>query len=226
MTTSGRRSGPEGEPRWWDLDDQRLVERALLDGRDLGRGWRSAPMVNNVERLDPLGSDEASALVRAEREARRLTALDEGRAWRKRSQATLAVLRAETFAEVDDTAHRTAWRTHGAAALGATWRERWLERDREPGWIEAVAVPPTERPDPLHAFAEADPAEGAPRAVDWFRLEDHTGGGEVTCYQHVTMWVGRGHLTLIVRHDLGDDLGPASAAAAAALHRRWSQRCR
>lgn len=213
-----RRRGPAGEERWWDADDQVLAERVLLAAADLGRGWREVPMLNNAERLDPLGEDPASEAVRAERRRRRLTALDEGRAWRHRDQG-LAVLRSEVFADADDAPHRACWQRSGEAALDATWRQRWRERDRTPGWIEARLVPPAERPDPLHAFVDAEP-QGVAAAVDWFRIEDHTdtsGDGAVTVYEHLTVWRGRCHAVLTVRHDLGLDLDDVTAAAAATI---------
>ena len=61
--------------------------------------------------------------------------------------------------------------------------------------------------------AMADLVEGS---VDWFRVEDHTdptGSGRVQCYEHLTVWAGRGHLVVTARHDLGAD--PAELAAAA-----------
>ena len=222
---TARRSGPPGEVPWWDPDQQALVERPLLDRRVLGRGWIDAPMVNNVELLDPLGDDEASACIHDARRARVLVALDDGRAWRHRDGRGLVVQRVERYADRsgDATAHRAAWQAHGRAALEATWRQRWQERDVVAGWIEARAVPPAERPDPLHAFAEAPLPAGAPSAVDWFRVEDHTDParvGDVVLFQHVTIWRGSAQVTLTVRHPLGEPLEELVARTAAVVHDR------
>lgn len=169
------------------------------------------PMLNNAERSDPLGSDASSAVIRAAREARHRTALDEGSAWRHRRSGSLAVLRVEVFASPDDGAHRAAWTEHGATCLGALWRERWRERDVTPGWIEALWC---HRPAPLSALgALAD-------QVDWLTVEDQTGaaaGGTISHYEHVTMWVERAHAVLTVRHDLGTDLDDGVVGAVRAL---------
>lgn len=219
--TQRRRSGPEGEERWWDPLDQAVAEQPLVDHRALGRGWAPTAMPNNTERLDPLGEDEASAVVRTARRARRLTALDEGRAWRRRSGMVLAVLRTEVFADADDALHRSLWNEHGRASLGATWRQRWREREVEPGWIEARWVKAEERPDPLHVFSAAEPPPGVASAVDWARIEDHTGSGEeVTVYEHLTIWCGRAHATLTVRHGLGLDVDAEAAQAAVSVYDR------
>lgn len=217
-----RRSGPVGEDRWWDSSDQELAERAAVGRRIFGPRWIDAPMVNNVERLRPYGSDEASSSIEEQRRSRRPTALDEGRAWRHRDTRALLVVRVEVFAEADDRAHRAAWVHDGAASLDATWRERWRERDQTPGWIEAVAVGTGERPDPLHAFAQAEPT-GVAAAIDWFRVEDHTdltGARDVLLYEHLTVWAGRAHGVLVVRHDLGQSVDRAVAQAAAVFHAR------
>lgn len=207
-----RRSGPAGEAVWWDAADQAWAESPLLEAADFGKGWRAIPMVNNVEQLDPFGPGEAADAIRAARVARTLTALDEGEAWRRRNDALLAVGRAEVYAEVDDRTHRAAWAEHGAACLEATWRARWRERDVEPGWIEATALADDDRPsDDLGAEVDA--------AVDWFEVEDHT-GGDVARYQYLTMWFGRLQYTLTVRHLPGVDLREPIAAAAVAISRR------
>jgi hypothetical protein len=201
-----RRSGPEGEERWWDPRDQAIAEQDLVDRAVLGRGWREVPMLNNAERRDPYGPDPASAEVRRTWLDRRPTALDEGRAWRHRDLRSLLVVRCELFATAGGTAHRAAWSTHGAASLDATWRDRWIERDAAVGWIEAEAVAPSDRP------------EATPDEVEWFRVQDHTDpsrSGEVTCYEHLTVWVGRALATITVRHALGLDLDDLSARAAA-----------
>lgn len=218
----GRRSGPTGEGRWWDPADQELAERPLLGAGDFGPGWTDAAMPNNVERLDPLGDDPGSDAVRRTRTTRRLTALDEGRAWRQRTHGSLAVLRVEVFADLDEEGHRTAWRRYGEASLVATWRARWTERDRRPGWIEARWVDTAALPD---LFARADrPAtstdHGSSRppgeAIDWLRIEDHTDPRDesrVTVYEHFTIWAGRSHATFTVRHDLDVDVHVAPVAA-------------
>ncbi|CAN5891082.1 hypothetical protein BH23ACT2_BH23ACT2_02360 [soil metagenome] len=178
-------------------------------------------MLNNTERMDPLGEDEASATVRTARGLRRLTALDEGQAWRRRSGQVLAVLRTEVFADDDDGGHRAAWLDRGVASLGSTWRERWRERDVVPGWIEARWVKPSERPDPLHVFSEARPASDVAASVDWARVEDHTGGhDDVTVYEHLTIWCGRAQATLTVRHGLGLDVDAEATAAAVSVYDR------
>jgi len=217
--TAGRRSGPPGEDRWWDPDDQRFVESELIQDRDLGRGWRSFPMLNNVEQLDPYGDDDAGRALRAVREERGLTALDEGRAWRRRATRALLVARLEVFAAADHAEHRAAWQAHGPAVLDATWRTRWRERDVAPGWIEARPLPAPDRP--------TDELGDADGAVDWLRVQDHTGRGDaVAIYHHVTVWAGPLVGVLTLRQSLGDDLDPAVARAAAVLHdealsRRW-----
>lgn len=138
--TRQRRSGPPDEERWWRPLDQGLAETELLDRRAVGKGWRPAVMVNNVERARPLGEDDASAAIDAARVARVLTGLDEGRAWHHRDAGSLIVLRSEVYADEENglaEAHRSAWHRHAERSLDATWRERWRERDQEPGWIEA-----------------------------------------------------------------------------------------
>ncbi len=203
----GRRTGPPGEVAWWDPSDQEVAERPLLGPGDLGRWWRAVPMVNNAERLEPLGDDPASLAVRAARGNRQRTALDEGRAWRRGRAGPLAVLRLEAFADADEGAHRAAWLAHGEAALDATWRARWVERERSPGWIEA-------------RWAESSGAGGGhqvPDAIDWLRIEDHTdpsGAGAVAVYEHLTIWAGRWQATLTVRHGLDEEVAVAPAATA------------
>lgn len=220
---TGRRSGPPDEQRWWDPAAQAIAEQPVLHRRQLGWDWLDASMVNNVERLDPFGHDAASEAIRAARVARVLRGLDEGRAWRRRKENTLLVARVEVFADADEAAHRHAWRDHAEAALDATWRLRWHERGRAPGWIETRWVRIDERPGALHAFrAHVDPPEPA-RSVDWLRIEDHTGhrsSGTVAVYEHLTLWAGERHGVLTLRHDLDVDVtGVAAAAAVAVLER-------
>ena len=108
-----RRTGPADEEPWWDPADQAFVESPLIRGRDFPKRWRPALMPNNVEVIDPFdGVSEADAVRRA-RQLRRITALDEGLAYRGRDGA-LAVLRAEMFADPDEAAHRAAWQSDGA----------------------------------------------------------------------------------------------------------------
>jgi len=200
-----RRSGPSDEVPWWNPSDQAWAEAFPLRRRSLGRGWLDTPMMNNVERLEHLGPGEASDRVRAARDARGWTALDEGRAWRRRNDGVLAVLRVEVFASADETAHRETWQADAEAALDETWRARWRERDIEPGWVEATFRPPMDRPDPR---------------VDWIEIEDHTGSAEadaVTAYQYVVAWLGRAQATLTIRHRLGLDLDPTVRAAVAVM---------
>ena len=183
----------------------------MLSARTFGRGWLAVEVLGNEERLDPFADVDEAAGVQAARRARRLTALDEGRAWRQRSVGSLAVLRAECFADGDETEHRSVWRQDGPALVTALWRARWRERDRRPGWIEARLLDGDDRPGTEDAAAED---------VDWLRVEDHTdltGSGVVTCYEHLTIWAGRGHAVLVVRHDLGHDLDGTCLAAGRAI---------
>lgn len=207
-TASRRRSGPSEEEQWWDPVDQAIAERPIISRRTLGKRWLDVPMMNNTERLDPFGDDIDSSAVRYARAERTLTALDEGQAWRHRDARSLVVARVERFADGDESAHRAAWRQHGTASLDATWRQRWVERDHQPGWIEARWVDVGDRPGPLHAFAGAT-FRGPAAAVDWIRVEDHTdptGTGTVLVYEHLTLWAGRSHAVLVVRHELGTDV--------------------
>lgn len=188
--------------------------------RDLGRGWQSVPMPNNAERLDPHGSDDGSAILRAARKDRVLTALDEGAAWRHRKDRVLIVPRVEAFASGDDRAHRAAWTEHGTACLDAVWRERWRERDVVPGWIEA-------RWKADDAIAEVAPAGNETGAalgqIDWITVEDHTStptSGTVDRYEHLTIWCGRALATVTVRHDDAIDVDLVSAAVGLAAYRR------
>lgn len=202
-----RRSGPSQEDRWWDPADQEIVEADLLVARDLGRGWRPVAMPNNVERLDPHGSGTASRQMRVVRERRRLTALDEGRAWRRRATGALLVLRAEMFAG-DGSDHQHLWSQIGAEVLTETWRERWEARGREPGWIEARWESTT------------SPEGSRAGSVDRIRIEDHTGvGEEVLVYHHVTVWSGRFHGVLVLRLPLGEEDEVAVRGATDALIR-------
>ncbi|MFN8018314.1 MAG: hypothetical protein U0P45_09335 [Acidimicrobiales bacterium] len=212
---AGRRSGPAGEERWWDPADQAEVEAPLLGRRDLGKGWTALDMVNNAERQDPFGDDPASAAVRAAREARRLTGLDEGRAWRQRGDGSLVVVRVEAYASADESVHRAAWQAEGAACLDAVWRQRWKERDRLPGWIEA------------RWKQDVDDEVDVPDGVDWLQVEDQTGvhdTGVVQIYEHLTIWVGRAHAIVTLRHPQDLALGPLAAhlgALARARLVRW-----
>lgn len=166
-------------------------------------------MASNAERLDPFdGVDEADAL-RAARTERSLTGLDEGRAWHQRTERSLAVLRSERFATGTDHDHRQRWQRDGPVVLDAVWRARWLERDLTPGWIECRRVGGDATSAPVH------------QSVDWLRVEDHTdpsGAGDVTLYEHVTVWAGRSHAVLVVRHQLGVDLDEVCARLGAGLH--------
>jgi hypothetical protein len=213
---TGRRTGPPDEERWWDPADQALVERPLLVPADFGPGWTADPMLNNAERFEPLADDADSLAIRAARDGRGRTGLDEGRAWRRRRTATLAVLRLEVFAVADERAHRAAWHHHAEASLDATWRARWAERGVVAGWIESRWV---DRDD--------DGAGPADDAVDWIRIEDHTdpsGAGRVTVYEHLTVWAGRRHATLTMRHDLDTDVSTAAAAVLLARLRAETDR--
>lgn len=195
----------------------------MLVRRQLGRDWVDATMMNNQERLDPLGHDDASMAIRAARADRGLMALDEGRAWRRRKESTLLVSRVEAFADPDEGQHRHVWRAHAEAALDATWRLRWQERGLAPGWIETRWVATDERPGALHSFG-ADPHPPEPAgSVDWLRIEDHTGhrgAHTITLYEHLTLWAGARHGVLIMRHDLDVEVADAAVAAAVAALER------
>lgn len=203
--------------------DQAFAEVPFLTNRDLGRAWQTVPMPNNAERLDPHGDDEHSAALRAEREARVLTALDEGAAWRQRKERVLVVPRVEVFAAVDDRSHRAAWREHGTGCLDAVWRQRWRERDVVPGWIEARWKPADDVEAVLPSDEEARAAFGQ---VDWITVEDQTNtaaSGTVERYQHVTVWCGRGLVTVTLRHDDALDLDATTVRVALAAYRRlWT----
>lgn len=221
---TGRRTGPPGEEHWWDDADQAFVEEPLLSTRDLvGRGWQTVPMPNNSERLDPYGEDGHSATLRAERDKRRLTALDEGAAWRQRRERVLIVPRVETFADADDRSHRAAWRMLGPPCLDAVWRERWRERDVVPGWIEAR----WKHEDEIAAVAPTDDeGQGALGQIDWITVEDHTTtaeSGTIDRYQHVTVWCGRALATVTLRHDDALDLDATTMQVALAAYRRLWQ---
>jgi hypothetical protein len=227
--------GPEpGFDAGFEPADQAAAAAPVLDRRTLGRGWIDAPMVNNEPRLDPHGTDPASEALRARREARRLTGLHEGRAWRRRGRVPgLVVVRHELFADPDPAeraAHREDWTRLGAASLDATWRERWRERHVTPGWVESRRVgPPVGAEEGVLAEGAAPHGRAAgglvggvalPEAVDWFRVEDHTdpsGGGEVTVYEHLTVWGGRHLVTVTVRHPLGEAEDPLVAVLAGAV---------
>lgn len=201
--TDRRRSGPKGENRWWDPADQALVEEPLLRLGDLGRGWSDLSMLNNAELLDPYGPGDAADRLRSARQGRTLTGLDEGRAWRRRDGGVLLVVRVEAFADPDDGSHRQVWQQDGARCLEETWRARWRERDVTPGWIEARLRDAGD--DDIEVTAD----------IDWFQVEDHTGvTDEVVVYQHLTVWSGRTHAVLTLRHALGLDVDDVVAAAA------------
>ena len=221
-----RRGGPSGEAVWWDPVDQGFAEAVDLRPRVFGTRWRPVEMVNNAERLEPFPDHPDTSAILAAREARGLTALDEGRAWRGLRPAGLAVLRVEVFGSADDVQHRAAWASGGPACLEATWRDRWAERGHAGGWVEAVR-----RPDDawtegiagaaLDASGDEHHRSRVRAAGDWIRVEDHTdlaGTGAVTVYEYLTVWRGRTLLTLTLRHDLDDDLDDAVVRAAVALH--------
>ena len=218
-----RRTGPPGEDHWWDDRDQAFAEAPFLTTRDLGRGWQTVPMPNNAERLDPHGDDEHSAALRAIRVERVLTALDEGAAWRQRKERVLVVPRVEVFRDADDRMHRRAWREHGTRCLDAVWRQRWREREVEPGWIEARWKPD----DDIEAAAPADEeGRAALGQIDWITVEDHTNtatSGTIERYQHLSVWCGRGLTTVIVRHDDALDLDATGVRVGLAAYRRlWT----
>ena len=195
-------------------------------------------MVNNVERAEPFGDDDASAAIEAARVARVLTGLDEGRAWHHGDAGSLIVIRSEVYVDptpgvADD--HRAAWHQHAEPALDATWRERWRERDQEPGWVEARWVRSVDT-EPGSSSSPVGPDLG--EACDWLRIEDHTvpaveaapprsdgGPPSVTVYEHVTVWAPRRQVTVVVRHDIGLDLDDVVARCAAEVTSRlYSQK--
>lgn len=193
---------------WWDPFDQAWAEDLALPRSCLGRGWLDVAMVNNAERREPLAGPAAVAVLAARAE-RGLVALDEGRAWRRRRDGVLAVLRVEVYADGDDEVHRSAWRRTAEAGLEDTWRERWRERGRQPGWVEARWMP-----------APAGPAHEGGGRVDWVHLEDHTEAAEldaVMAYEHLVAWLGRAQATLTIRHVDGLDLDEVVGSAAAVL---------
>ncbi len=221
-----RRSGPPGEAHWWVDADQAFVEEPLLNVRDLGRGWQTVPMPNNAERLDPHGSDAHSDALRVERDKRRLTALDEGAAWRQRKERVLVVPRVEVFADADDRGHRAVWRMLGPACLDAVWRERWREREVSPGWIEARWKADEEIAVIAVIASVDDEGTGALGQVDWITVEDHTTSAEsgtIDRYEHITVWCGRALATVIVRHDDALDLDDTTMRVALAAYRRLWQ---
>lgn len=207
--TKRRRSGPADEAPWWDPGDQAFIQEPLLSRRDFPKGWQSTTMLNNQELLDPYEGAEAPR-IRAARAARVLSALDEGVAYRARHRQLL-VLRAEVFVQPDETDHRAAWRADGPTALTSTYRARWAERDVAPNWIETTVRSVTDRP------ADVDPR------IDWFRVEDHTDpkrAGIVTIYEHLTLWCGRAHAVMTMRHEPDQQLdGIALQIGHALLHR-------
>ncbi len=164
-------------------------------------------MLNNTELLDPYGPGEAADRLRSVRDERTLSALDEGRAWRRRDGSVLLVVRTEAFTDPDAEAHRATWQRDGAQCLEDTWRERWRDREITPGWIEAR----------LRDCVADD--------IDWYQVEDHTGvGDEVVVYQHLTVWSGRIHVVLTLRHVLGLDVDEVVAAAARRVGSRAADR--
>lgn len=189
--------------------DQSFVQQPLLNRHDFPKGWRPTLMLNNQEVLDPYDGveAEAAAAIRQARVARTLSALDEGVAYRAR-KPLLLVLRTEAFVDPDETAHRQAWRSEGPAALTATYQARWAERDMVPSWIETTLRRPGELP------AGVDPR------IDWFRVEDHTDPrrqGGVQIYEHLTLWCGRPHAVLTVRHEPDDHVEDMALKVARAL---------
>lgn len=208
-----RRGGPVGEAHWWDDEDQALVQSELISEADIGPGWRRFPMLNNQEQLDPYGQGAVAEELREQRARRRLSALDEGMAWRRKSSSSLLVARFEMFEDANDHEHRESWRSLGPQVLEQTWRQRWQERDVTPGWIEAKWLDEEDLPD-------TDLGDAAP-AVDWLRIEDHTRPvGGVTVYHHLSLWRQRLLATLTMRHDIGVEADPAVALAVAALWHR------
>lgn len=218
-----RRSGPADERRWWDPDDQAFIERPLFRRQDFPKGWRATIMVNNTELIDPYDGVDAPA-IRGAREHRRLSALDEGVAYRS-THRQLLVLRTEMFVDPDEAAHRAAWQAEGMRVLTDTYRARWAEREVTPNWIETTA----RRPGDVPAAVDL--------RIDWFQVEDHTDPrrhGTVTLYEHVTLWCGRAHAVVTVRHEPDDHpeamtadiahtllarLAPAPRAGGASLER-------
>lgn len=185
-----RRSGPPTEEQWWEPNDQAFVQQPMLSRHDFPKGWRPAMMLNNQEALDPYADVEAADAIRRARAARVLTGLDEGAAYRARNHLLL-VLRTEAFLRADEAGHRDAWHGDGPAALTATYRARWAEREVTPNWIETTVRRPGELP------ANVDPR------IDWLRVEDHTDPkreGSVQIYEHLTLWCGRAHAVVTVRH--------------------------
>ncbi len=181
--------GPSADTTEAVAADRRWVEEFPLGRRHLGRGWRDAPMINNETLPEPVGPGPNSDAVLLARRARVPTAVLDGRAWRQRRRGLLVVLRVERFGDPDGTAagegHRAAWRTGAERSLEETWRARWQERDRQPGWIEALAQ-----------AVEGDD-------LDLVRVEDHTGDGSaVSIYQHLTVWGPRSVAIATVRHGL------------------------
>ena len=133
------------------------------------------------------------------------------------------VARSEVFRAVDDRTHRALWQDLGTACLDAVWRQRWRERDVQPGWIEArwkadedldAVVPPD------------DEGRAAFGQVDWITVEDHTNtsaSGTIDRYQHLTVWCGRGLITATIRHDDALDLDATAVRVALAGYRRLWQ---
>jgi hypothetical protein len=197
-STRSRRGGPSDEHPWWDPDDQARAERVAPSRIGLPRKWKPTTMINNAEVFDPYeGIGAADALVET-RDRRGRTALVEGDAWRG-PRRQLAVLRVEAFADRDAglADHRAAWIRDGAPCLVETWKQRWTEREVEPGWIEA-----TRRED-----VDVDPR------IDWLRIEDHTNLADptdVAVYQHLTLWAGRGVAVVTVRHLLDTPIDDAA----------------
>ncbi len=195
-----RRSGPAAEEPWWDLEDQAFIEQPLLRRRDFVKGWQPTIMINNAELIDPYEGADAPA-IRAARSDRRLSALDEGVAYRAKHRLLL-VLRTEMFADPDETRHRAAWQANAPSVLTSTYQARWAEREVAANWIETRVRPPTELP------TEIDPR------IDWLQVEDHTDpkrSGTVTLYEHVTLWCGRANAVVTVRHEHDQHVEPMTA---------------
>jgi len=190
--------------------DQEFVQRPLLSRWDFPKGWRPTMMLSNQEVLDPYGGVDAAAAVRRARAGRVLSALDEGVAYRSASRQLL-VLRTEAFRDPDEQVHRQAWQADGSSALTATYRARWADRGVVPSWIETRIRRPGELP------------AGVDQRIDWLRVEDHTDPereGVVTIYEHLTLWCGRAHAVVTVRHEPDQHLEEMTLAVASRLLER------
>ena len=117
-------------------------------------------------------------------------------------------MRTEAFVDPVETAHRETWRSDGPAALTATYQARWAERDVRPNWIETTIRRPGELP------------AGVDARIDWLRVEDHTDPkreGVVRIYEHLTLWCGRPHAVITVRHEPDQHLEDMTLKVARAL---------